>query len=518
MKKTVCALLCAILCFSFASCKKNPGGTSSDIAPEASEKIKYEEINLLYYSGDSFNPYTAKTKHNRQLARLLYDSLLKYDNNYNPVYCLAQSASISGKTCRVTLKSANFTDGSAVTPDDVVYSYNLAKNSNTIYAAELYEVASVSVEGNAVIFNLSNVDLSFLNLLDFPIIKAGTDGKKNSDGVEIAPVGCGRYYVSENPNILLRNENYFGKKGEISKITLINAPDDISASHYVEVGNTDIYYADESVANIARMSGKRADVNLNNFVYIGVNGADAVLSNSNMRYAISSAIDRTEICHSAYFDNAVPATGYYNPKFNVTNAVQSLKTVADLQITVENLSKIGYNNLDKGYYCDSNGKHPTFSLLVNSDNTSRVAAANLIANGCRAAGIEINVVSKPYEQYKKALEAGAFQLYLGEIRVLPNMDLSSLVIPGGSAAYGVVAPVSDDEAKTPLKTVCGEMIESYREGKVKHSDLAGTFLTEMPQIPVCYRQGILFYTSAIESGVAPSASDVFLNLENYKIK
>lgn len=518
MKKAVCAILCAILCFSLASCRRSSGGTASDISPEQAVEIKSVEINLLYYSGDSFNPYTAKTKHNRQVARLLYDPLLKYDNNYNPVYCLAQSASISANTCRVTLKKASFTDGTPVTPNDVVYSYNLARNSQTIYASELYEVSSVTAEGDSVVFTLTCVDPCFLNLLDFPVIKAESDGKKNSDGVDIAPVGCGRYYVSDNTNILLRNDNYFGKKSDISKITLINAPDDISASHYVEVGNTDIYYADESVANIARMSGKRADVNLNNFVYIGVNGANPLLSVSNVRYAISSAIDRYEICHSAYYDNAVPATGFYNPKFKATNAVQSLKTGADLQISVENLGKMGYNNLDKGYYCNSDGKHLKFSLLVNSDNSSRVAAANLIANECRAAGIEINVVSKPFVQYKALLEAGSFELYLGEIRVLPNMDLSGLVVAGGSAAYGVTVPVSDDEAKTPLKTVCGEMVESYRQGKIKPADLAGAFLTEMPQIPVCYRQGMLFYTSAIESGVMPSASDVFLNLENYNIK
>ena len=60
MKKTVCALLCAVLCFSFVSCRKSSGGTASETAPDETLEAKYAEINLLYYSGDSFNPYTAK--------------------------------------------------------------------------------------------------------------------------------------------------------------------------------------------------------------------------------------------------------------------------------------------------------------------------------------------------------------------------------------------------------------------------------------------------------------------------
>lgn len=513
MKKAVCVFVSALLCFCLASCKSQDNGLSSSSIVSENVKVKNEEINLLYFSGDSFNPYTAKTKYNREISRLIYDRLIKCDNDFNPVYCLAKSAELDGNRCMVSLNSANFTDGSPVTAADVIYSYNIAKKSDTPFAASLYEVVSAVEVSGAVEFTLDRTDPYFLNLLDFPIIKKNSDGIKNSDGVEQPPIGSGRYYVLDGA--LLRNESYFGKKGAVSKINLINAPDEISASHYVEVGAADIYYADELIENIARMSGKRADVNTNSFVYIGINSAYEPVSNSFLRYAISAAINRTEICHNAYFDNAVPATGYFNPKIRETAAVQSLKNISDTQITVENLDKIGYNRLVNGYYVNNSGNRLRLSLLVNSDNSSRVLAARLISEECRAAGIEITVSERPYNEYLSLLSSGGFQLYLGEIKVPANHDMSSLVLPGGSAAYGVTAKSGEDNLPAS-KTVCEEMIGRYRQGQCGIADLAGAFLTEMPQIPVCYRNGILFYTSRIKNTAEPTVSDIFFGFENYK--
>ena len=514
MKKSAYIFLAFILCFMLSCCKRVPESTSSDMPQSAAMPLKSEKISLLYYSGDSFNPYTAKTKCNREITGLLYDPLIKFDNQFNPTYCLAQSAAIEGKVCTIRLKKAYFTDSTAVTAQDVIYSYNVAKNSETGYAATLYEVVSVSGSGSTVTFELDRVDPMFLNLLNFPVIKANSDGQKNSDGVEISPVGTGRYYISDDSSILLRNDSYFGEIGDVSQIELINAPDEASASHYVEIGAADIYYADESVENIARMSGKRADVNTNNFVYIGVNHSYGSLSSGFVRYALSAAIDRRQICHTAYFDNATPANGFFNPSVKETSAVQSLKSDADMQITVENLKKIGYNKLSDGYYVNDAGKALSFTLLVNADNASRVSAAKLIASQCRAAGIMITVVERPYNEYISLISSGNFQLYLGEIRVLANMDMSNLVVSGGSAAYGVSASV--DENGVRVKTVCEEMIYRYRAGECSLSDLAGAFLSEMPQIPVCYRNGMLFYTSRIKNSAEPSVCDIFFSFEYCK--
>lgn len=529
IKRILCLALSLIMVFSFAGCSSNKKKDESNKSSSQTE-TKSKDISMLYCRADTFNPYTAASDINRNLCKLLYEPLIKTDNSYKAVYRLAKNVDFGDKTCTVEIKNAFFSDGSTVTANDIVYSCNLAKSSAASYSSKLYEVQKIeAINDKTVMFTLTVNDPYFENLLDFPIIKAESDTVTDSDGVIQPPIGCGRYILSGDRAYLYLNDNYYGEKGEIQKINLIDTPDQDAVSHYVEVGAVSFYYADLADGNIVRMSGKKAEVNLNNLVYIGINDSYGELNDKYMRYAISSAINRSGICSNAYHNNATPATGFYNPCFEEVRAVQSLSDEANLQITIENLDKIGYNRVDNmGYRINSAGKRASFKLLVNSENRSRVLAANEIAAQLKSAGIEITVIEKTYEQYVADLTAGNFQLYLGEINILQNMDLSRLVIKGGSAAYGVglkeqateQTPNGDNSAETEeaeASDPVADAIAFFYEGRISISDVAGILLTEMPQIPICYRKGLLFYSEDI-SGAQASESDIYFNIESYSYK
>ncbi len=532
IKKIICIFISLCIIFSFSGCRQNidVSSSSEDTGLITTDNgANKSSISLLYSYGDTFNPYTATTSANREIAGLLYDSLIKTDNNFDAICVLALSAETEEKVCTIKLRDATFTDGSSVRATDVIYSYNIAA-SNARYMHNFYEIVSVSAaDSKTVVFKLSQNDPYFINLLTFPIIKEGTCGVYDADGKEIAPIGCGRYYIAEDGQSLKLNTGYYGKKGSIKTINLINSPDAASTSHYVEVGATGIYYTDSG--DIVRMSGKKTEVNLNRFVYIGINSSYGSLQTKEMRYAISSALDRDAICQTAYYNNATVAKGFFNPSFEATQAVQTIESKPNSKITVENLAKIGYNNMNSnGYYANAAGNNPVFTLLVNSENSSRVAAAKLIAAQCKTAGIQINVTECSYEQYVERLTSGAFQLYLGEVQVLNNMDFTQLVISGGSAAYGVgsyridtsdIADTQqpDDDAQNTdalQKNSCEQILSAYHADECGISDVAGTLLTEMPQIPICYLNGVLFYDSAIKGGVNASSSDIYLSIENYE--
>ena len=534
MKKyrIVCFLSALLMIFPFCGCKKknSENSVNPDISSAGEISVK---VSLLSNFNDSFNPFAAATPLNRQLCKLLYEPLVKVGEDFEPVYCLAKSAEVSENQCTVKLRSAVFTDGSAVSSSDIIYSYNAAKAS-AAYSSQLYEVKEVKAQGaDTVVFSLTRYDRYFANLLDFPIFKSGSDNAADSDGVKLAPVGCGRYkFDSENMKLIL-NDSYFGEKGEIKEIRLIHAPDAESESHYVEIGACDIYYADLADGNIVRMSGKKCDVQLNNLVFIGINGNSEVLKNPYLRYAVSSAIDRNAICLQSYYTNAVPAKGYFHPSFKPAKPLQTISFSSDLQITVENLDKMGYNKLDNsGYRVNSAGKHITLSLLVNSENASRKAAANQIAAQLKDAGIELKVVEKSFADYSAALSSGAFELYLGEIKILKNMDISQLVLQGGTAAFGVVYDSAENSetqsgqqtesenketVQVPAISV-EDIINGFYNGTYSAADIESILLTQMPQIPVCYRKGLLFYDSDIESGVEATESDIYFSIEKYKYK
>ncbi len=531
IKSLICIFLSLTLLLSFTGCKNG----KKDKDKNNNQNEKSVTASLLYCKSDSFNPYTARTEITRELASLVFEPLIKLDNEFNVINRLAEEIESEGNVWKVKLIDAKFSDGTTVTADDIIYSYNLAINSKTTHASTLSSVKSVVAENSkTVVFTLKRIDNYFSNLLSFPIIKANSDTLLDSDGVAAAPIGCGRYIFDETQSLLIQNQNYFGKSGQIKTIKLIDAPDADAVAHYVEIGASDLYYSDSASGDIVRMSGKRTQVNLNNLVYIGINSAYPELKNKNIRYAISAALDRNKICRNAFYNNAIAATGFLNPLFDDAKPYQTIDSTPNLKITVENFDRIGYNSLDEeGYRLNFSGRRIHFTLLVNEENQSRVIAAELIKEQLKSVGIDITVVKKKYEQYMAALSQNAFQLYLGEISVPNNMDLSGLVISGGSAAFGVfgetVNPDKDNENKEEnesaeekpievVKTSVQSVIEGFYSGNDSIGSVVSVLLTEMPQIPICYRQGVLFYDSKIESGVNASADDIYLSIEEYAYK
>ena len=542
LKKTLSFLFVMILLLTFSSCRKNTQELSHNFSEPTNmgeETATKDYITLLYSFADTFNPYTLSTDVNRQLCKLLYEPLVKLSNEFSPVYSLAKTVVTKGKKCTVTLKTARFSDGSYVTGEDVEYSYNLAKKSKTSYGKKLYEVSSLSVTEDKVVFELKQNDPYFENVLDFPIIKKESDKEKDSDSVALPPIGCGRYKLDKNRENLVLNDYYYGKKGSVKKIKLINAPDAESVAHYAEIGAADIYFSEISDGNIMRMSGKKESINLNNMVYIGINQNYSPLNEPSLRQAISSALNRVKICETAFYNNALAATGYFHPLWEETKSVQNIQIETNSEITIENLKEIGYNRLDSsGIRMNLNGISLKFTLLVNSENRIRVLVANTIAKQLKDLGIGVTVVEKKYKQYKAALKKGNFQLYLGEVKFTDNMDLSSIIMQDGTAAYGLPKKAvkkdekeetssvneslgevssSENKDKKSVKTLSQEIIEEYRKGKATIKDVASVLQTEMPVVPVCYRTGVLFYNDNIENVNNSSLSDIYFSIDSYVI-
>lgn len=513
MKKFLSFFLVLTIIFSLCSCSKN-GNSQQNSSTVSGIKQDNFEMSLLYCESDTINPYTAVTNINIQLCQLIFDPLFKIDNKFNAVNCLAQDIEIIDKTCSVIIKNASFSDMTNVTADDVVYSFNLAKNSNTVFKDQLKGVTScVAKDIKTVVFTLKKSDPYFANLLDFPIIKKDSDKQTTSDGALIPPIGCGRFTINETEATLNPNERYHGAKSDVEKIKLINAPDSESVSHYVEVGATDIYYTSLNDGKIFQMSSKKVSVPLNNLVYIGVNQNYAPLSNVYLRYAISAAIDRTRISTVAYHTNAIAATGIFHPNFSDTAKYQTIEKTANTKISIENLEKIGYNSVDAG-------KKISLTVLVNKENSFRVNAAELICEQLKSVGIGATVIKTDFANYKSRLASGNFQLYVGEVRILNNMDVTELIVPGGSSAFGVKETSQPQDTGNPQETVndfwkISDIVKGFYSGKNTVADIVTAAQTQMPIIPVCFRNGLLFHNKEFKGEISASVSDVFFAIEKY---
>ncbi len=534
MRKYGFLALMLCICMTLCSCGKVDNDLSNySENPNGTQSGKGYTMHILYNETDSFNPYAATTKENRELCHLLYDPLITLGSDFEPILKIAQSATVDGKVCTVTLKSVLFSDGTRLTANDVLYSANLATASSTIYAKQLKEVESINIVDNTVVFNLKKADPFFVNLLDFPIIKANSENLKSEDNVILPPIGAGRYVLNEKNDALTPNSNYYGNPCTIKDIKLINAPGKESIDHYVSAGVVSLCYSDYSDNTVPRMSGLKVDVPLNNMVFIGINMSHWLLKEPYLRYAISSVVDRTEIVNEAYYGNGTVANGPFNPLWKHSEGFQTLEPKGNTQISVENLEKIGYNNLDnEGYRVNSSNKRISISLLVNSDNAARVAAGNLIVKSLESVGIKATLVAVDFQTYLSRLQSGNFDIYLGEVKLLGNMDISPLVTPNSSAAYGIVdysTPVTPDSSTeetdenvisqpSGINLTALNAVKGYYNGTYTLGDVASAFLSEMPIIPLMYRSGIAMFTPDIKDVPDVSVSDLFIDINNYSFK
>lgn len=570
MKKAITAWI-LMLVIVFSGCTAAPSRTSSDnseLSSSASDKDKTEEkeekektVSLACSITDSFCPYTAVTLINREMSSLLYDSLITLDNTFAPEKSLAEDIKTDGKTVTVTLKSVTFSDGSYLSADDVVYCAEKAMDSSTKYKDNLEDVTSVSAASSTkVVFSLSKADPYFENQLDFPIYKKNSDKKSSSDNIEIPPIGCGMYIINDDKTELIANPQYHGGAPKVKTIKLINTPDSDALQHNLEVGNITCYYSDLSGCELPQVRGGYEKVNLNNLVYLGANMKSGLMSYTDMRKAVSAALDRDDIVENAYYQNAVSATGVFNPSWcEKDSAIQSNENVANENVYLALLGKIGYNKKDSsGYYINSEGERLTLSLVYYEGNPWRSAAAKLIKTHMRSAGIKIELKKLGWSDYKSYLEKGYFDLYLAEIKLGNNMDISQLVTKSGSAAYGVyykntsskestaasqsssssdyssqsgvtssdsassdnstVSSTSSDSSENPTEYAgeTAKAVEKFYSEDATLSEVAAAFATELPVIPICYRTGILCYTTDI-SGISPSVSDVYRGIGNTTI-
>lgn len=537
----ISVILC--ICLLLSGCSRVEVGEGSNNPENDSTPSATHKFHLLYNETDSLNPYKATTKENKELCYLLFDPLITLDTNFEPIYKIAKEITLEDKVCTVTIKSVMHSDKSRLTADDVAYSALLAKESSTIYASQLASVESVTAANEStVVFTLKKADPFFTNMLDFPIIKKGSEDIKSEDNIVLPPIGAGRYVIDTAAATLTPNQNYYGGSQKIAKINLINAPGRESIDHYVSSGVVSMCYSDFSNNTVPQMSGLKASVPLNNLVFIGVNMSHWLLSNQYLRYAISSAVDRTELLSEAYYGNGTVAEGPFNPLWEHGKGFQTLENKSNTQISIVNLEKIGYNSLDsEGFRVDAKGNRLSLRLMLNSDNSARLVAGRRIAARLAKVGIEIIIEEVDYETYLRRLNNKDFELYLGEVRLLNNMDLTELVTPGGSAAFGIKgnAVTENDDTDSPktedtssdtsvpqsnspqtggITLTSAAAVSGFYKGQYTIGDVASAFLSEMPIIPILYRSGIAMFTPEMKTVPKVSASELFIDINNYTFK
>ena len=288
-KAILAALLTALLVCGCAGTPEEPRSEPD----EPSETPAEVSVNLAFCSNDRFNPFTALTSANRELCGLVFEPLIDVDyEDFEAVNVLASNVEVVDKTVTVSLKErVVFSDGTPLTAEDVAYSFSLAKKSKYIYSQELKAVSSCTVvDQRTVRFDLACYDPFADRLLTFPIIKTQSDNVKNSDSIELDPIGTGRY-VREDKALIANEKFRDDGSTALRRIELVETPDTEAIERNVTAGRISVYFSDMSDEKVPQMIGKVKNVKLNNLVFIGINNNVERAVPEEIRQAVSMAAD-----------------------------------------------------------------------------------------------------------------------------------------------------------------------------------------------------------------------------------
>ncbi len=365
----------------------------------------------------TLDPRYAVDANSQYIENLLHCSLVGFDKDGRTIADLAKSWSwVDAKTLSVTLNAAaKFSDGTAVTADDVRATYMFFKDDKIANPSPrkgaFANVKNVTAKDPAtVIFELTEPDSTFVLNLVVGVLPAKFATKDMLTDKDQVP-GCGPFQLkSVSPSGLefAVNPAYsLGAKPKVKGVLIKVVKDENTRYAKLQAGELDLVQnllnrdklTDISKSNPALAVVKRAGLNT---TYLGFNMRDKTVGNVLVRQAIAHAIDKQKIIKYVLNGMAVPADTLITP----TDPFHS-KTVHAPEYDVEKAKTL----LDQaGFKADGKKPRLTVSYKTTTDLT-RVAVAKAIASDLKKVGIDVNVETLEWGRFKADVEAGKVQMW-----------------------------------------------------------------------------------------------------------
>ena len=508
MKKLTALILSLCLlagCFSGCASKEEepyiPTGDAILLEGQDPEDFIVEEesppITLAYNPEMSMNPLFGYSQNNRVLFSLMYQPLFTVNSNMEPVPILCSAFQVAPSnmiyTCYIE-PDAKFSDGSPVTAEDVIASYQYAMSRDYYKSRFKYYLAEVklSSDGNGVTFMLTTPYENFPLLLDVPIVKA-------SDVEAEHPLGSGPYtFHGSGLNATLnRVPNWWANVDvpvRAQVIHLATAQNDAQVRDEFEFGDVSLVVANplsDSYADF-RCDYELWNVDSGVFLYIGCNvGWSKYFDDGYLRTKLTYAIDREAIIQR-YYNNraqlATLATSPSSPHYNQTLAAKY------------NFDPLKFIDAMSGWNIPRDPANPEkkLVLLVNADDSARLRAARYIAKCLTDYGLPTSTLECSGQNYEAVLRANNWDIYLGQTRLSPNMDLSEFFRMWGELSPGGMVN------ETLLK-----MCKDTLENSGNTNDLLQKIADDGRVIPILFGYHAVYAERGLFTNLSPTRDNAF---------
>lgn len=519
MRKRRLLALVLLACLALTACDRGEGG----VVTSETSVVYGGTLNLSMAVPNTLNPLLAAQPTVRDALFAVYEPLIAVTAEQELRPILAESWAFNPDATALTVKlreGVRWHDGTELTAKDVVYTVNTIKQAADGPYSHLLRYVSAAAEAGpySVTFNLNRSYSQLLFSLYFPIIPL------NAGALDEAAVGTGPFrFENYNPGqslSLVRSEDYRDGDAGFARIVFNIVREELSMASAFSTGvssavQSSVYDTDE-FALPSDCRTKRACGSA--FEYIGLNYRNPIFSSVTVRTAMSQAIDREEVVLDGYGSSAVAANIPMHPRslryspalslvdYNAAGAREALfydgwadsgDGILAKTLTVED---------ENGESYSSTGRL-SFTLLVNSENTRRVLAANIIASRLRDTGFDVTVEEASFDDYAARIEVGDFDAYLGGTDIGNLYDLEFLLASDGSQNYSGYSSEYMDAALASLASASDD--ESFTNAC---SIVQEVFTREQPLIGVAFVDDSVYLSGAIEGGTSPLFKSPFGNI------
>lgn len=420
-------------------------GTGTKVVSENSRKSSNELV--VAVASEPEEGFDATVGGHGSMTRVLFSTLFKRDKNLGMENDLASSYEVSEDLLTWTVKLREdvlFTDGEKLTSEDVVYTYEKAKESGS--SIDLTMLDSVkAIDDYTVAFTLNKPQSTFIEKMAYiGIVPKHAHNENFKDN----PIGSGPYEFIQwdkgQQVIVEANENYYDEKPKMKKLTMVFLDDDAAYSA-VKAGQVDIASIPGSLAS-ADIEGKKI-IELDSIETYGIeypmqkggqkdeNGnkvGNDVTSDKAIREALTYAVDRNMLVEGVLNGHGtVSTTGLEKmPWLNK-------ETVIDEKQDIEKAKKIledgGWKDTNNNGTIDKNGVEAEFKLLY-TDGKYRQELGLSYVEVAKKLGIKVKLEARTWDDIESEIhsEPVLFGWGSGDPSELYNLYSSNIIGKGVS--------------------------------------------------------------------------------------